>query len=433
MARRYRMHTLSCMAREAGIAVALLCALFATLPVQAQTFTVLHYFTKGPDGAYPLSVVIDRGGNLYGDATGGGQETYFCPEGGCGTIFKLSQKNGSWLLSTLYSFDGDPHGAGPGMLTMASDGSLYDSVFVVNRTPRIIRLQPPLQPCRAVQCYWTYTTIYSFTGAENGASPNQGPLTFDSAGNIYGVTESGGNSTCSGLNNSQCGTVYELVKTGNTYNLNFLYLFSGPDGANPGPYEGLLLDHFENIYGTTIYGGPTRNYGTVFQLQNTGSGWSENLLHAFSHDNDDQGRYPYAGLTMDSAGSLYGTTFIGGVNSGGTAFEFSYSGGWNFSVIYPFVEHDGDGGGSVGALTLGPDGSLYGATSTDGIYNLGTIFKLTYQNGSWNYQSLHDFRGGDNDGESPTGNLVFDAQGNLYGTTLGGGEYNGGTVWEITP
>jgi uncharacterized repeat protein (TIGR03803 family) len=102
-------------------------------------------------------------------------------------------------------------------------------------------------------------------------------------------------------------------------------------------------------------------------------------------------------------------------------------------VIYPFVEHDGDGGGSVGALTLGPDGSLYGATSTDGIYNLGTIFKLTYQNGSWNYQSLHDFRGGDNDGESPTGNLVFDAQGNLYGTTLGGGEYNGGTVWEITP
>lgn len=432
MASRYQVRTSRGMIRAAGIAVALLCVVFAALPVGAQTFTVLHFFTKGPDGAYPLAVVVDRGGNLYGDATGGGQDTYSCPEGGCGTIFKLSQKNGSWLLSTLYSFDGDPDGAGPGMLAMASDGSLYASVFVVNRTPRTIRLQPPLQPCRSVQCYWTYTTIYNFTGAENGAAPNQGPLTFDAAGNIYGVTSNGGIPGCNNGNNN-CGTVYELVKSGSTYNLNFLYLFSGPDGALPGPYEGLLLDRAGNIYGTTVYGGPTRNYGTVFELQNTGSGWSENLLYAFSHDNDDQGRYPYAGLISDSNGNLYGTTSIGGPNSGGTAFELFNPGAWNFSVIYPFMAHDGDAGGSVGALTLGPDGSLYGATSTDGIYNKGTIFKLTYQNGSWNYHSLHDFRGGDNDGESPTGNLVFDTQGNLYGTTLGGGEYNGGTVWEITP
>ncbi len=152
-------------------------------------------------------------------------------------------------------------------------------------------------------------------------------------------------------------------------------------------------------------------------------------MYAFSHDDDDQGRYPQAGVTMDSAGNLYGTTTIGGANGAGTAFELSYAGGWDVSKLYSFVSGDG---GTSASLTLGPDGNLYGTTPSGGPYGKGSVFQLTSAGGSWTYTSLHDFTGG-SDGLYPYGNVVFDAQGNLYGAAYSGGAHNAGVVFQIAP
>jgi uncharacterized repeat protein (TIGR03803 family) len=412
----------------AVVAIILLAILVAPL-AQAQTFTVLHTFTGGADGAGPFAVTLDAAGNLYGDTTYGAEHTSYCLEYGCGTAYKLSQHGSNWILSTLHSFLGNVDGSRPGALTLASDGTLYGVSNGANPYVRVFRLQPPISPCHAIQCNWSYATIYSFNEDDNnGAVPGQGPLAFDRSGNIYGVTPLGGNNGCNNDNNS-CGTVFELSQSGGTWNVDFIHLFSGTDGSNPGTSEGLILDRFGNLYGTTSLGGPTRNYGMVFQLVPSGSGWNENVVYAFAHDNDDQGRNPQAGVTMDSSGNLYGTNTVGGAHDGGAAFELSYSSGWDVSKLYSFATGTG---GSYAALTLGPDGNLYGTTSSGGQNGKGAVFQLTSDGGSWTYTSLHDFTGGA-DGSFPYGSVVFDAQGNLYGAAYSGGADNAGVVFQITP
>jgi uncharacterized repeat protein (TIGR03803 family) len=283
------------------------------------------------------------------------------------------------------------------------------------------------KPCRSVQRSWTYTVLYQVTAASDGNIPTWGALVYDRSGNLYGATTAGGGLGCGSLG---CGTVYELSPSNGGWTESMLHRFSGSDGANPN-YSGVILDSHGNLYGTTSAGGPL-NYGTVFELTNPGSGWQESLLYAFLHNNDDQGRYPNGGLILDGQGNLYGTTPRGGVNHGGTAFELSFAGGMGFSVVYSLSGSD-QSTGSIGSLTLGPDGSLYGATAGNGLYLKGAVFKLTPWSGGWTYTSLHDFTGG-YDGSGPTGNLVFDAAGNLYGTAESGGSgFDGGVVFEITP
>jgi uncharacterized repeat protein (TIGR03803 family) len=413
--------------RRVLLASALVCALFLFPPaLQSQTLTVLHTFTGGPDGAYPQAVILDAAGNLYGDAGAGGNYTY-CPDHGCGVVFKLRHGSSGSVLTPLYTFTGIDQldGAGPGPLTIAPDGSLYGR-SVGFPYAMVYRLQPPLSPCHAVQCPWSRSLVYRFNQNENGgAYPTAGPLVFDRSGNIYGVTQFGGNSGCNN-NNSSCGTVFELVKSGGVYSLAFIHLFSGPDGAVPGAYSGVTLDSAGNLYGTTSLGGPTRNYGTVWQLVNSGPGWTETLLYSFSHDNDDQGRYPNAGVILDSAGNLYGTTTIGGPHTGGTVFDLSGTG--NLSVLFGFPQNSA---GTFSKLTWGPDGGLYGTTPSGGQFGRGAVFKLTNMNGTWVYTALHDFTGG-SDGGSPFGSVVFDAQGNLYGAAQGGGMNENGVVFQIT-
>jgi len=403
-----------------------------SVAAQAQTFTVIHTFTGGDDGASPLGVVIDRGGNLYGDASAGGARTFYCQQYGCGTIFKLSNRGGGWSLSTLYRFYGNIDGIYPGQLTLAADGTLYGTSQGAAPYVRVYRLRPPSNPCRSVSCEWTFIDLFNFDTTQNGgAAPTLAPLALDGSGNIYGVTSNGGLPDCGMSRNLGCGTVFELSQSGGVWNLDFIHQFDGTDGAEPAEqYTGVILDRFGNVYGTTTYGGPTRNYGTVFQIAHTGSGWTENVVKEFSHDNDDQGRYPRTGLVMDSGGNLYGSTSYGGTGLSGTAFELSYSGQWNFSLMYAFSSQN-NGGDSVSPLAIGPDGSLYGTTPFGGQYSMGTLFKLTNSGGGWTYTSIHDFTGGDG-GYFPIGAVVFDAQGNIYGVTLGGGSYNLGVAYQIT-
>jgi uncharacterized repeat protein (TIGR03803 family) len=218
------------------------------------------------------------------------------------------------------------------------------------------------------------------------------------------------------------------------------------DGLSP--LAGLIFDSSGNLYGTTNQGGDF-NYGSVFELTPSGNGtWTEIVLYSFCPARGcADGAYPLGTLVIDAAGNLYGTTSAGGARRGGTVFELSpgTNGQWTETVLQSFETRGGTGSGPLPTLILDSFGNLYGAT-TEGPYgsgcDCGLIYKLTPgKNGEWKEKVLHSFRGNGKDGAGPATGLVFDALGNLYGTTTGGGSggcnYGGpsgcGTVFELTP
>jgi uncharacterized repeat protein (TIGR03803 family) len=181
--------------------------------------------------------------------------------------------------------------------------------------------------------------------------------------------------------------------------------------------------------------------GTVFELTKNSDGtWTESVLYSFAGGTD--GATPYAGLTFDTSGNLYGTTQDGGASSAGTVFQLVNSNGtWTESVLYSFT------GGSDGAdpqwcgVIFDATGTLYGMTTDGGTQGMGVVYKLTpNSNGSWTYGSLHSFTGGA-DGSYPlAGTLTFDTAGNMYGAASDGADGNGncpnsndcGSIFELT-
>ena len=147
-----------------------------------------------------------------------------------------------------------------------------------------------------------------------------------------------------------------------------------------------------------------------------------------------QGTNILAGLISDASGNYYGAAAYGGPAGGGVAFEMTNSGGtWAPSRLYGFAGPlFNEGCGPWDNFTMDQSGNLYGTTVCDGAYKHGSVFKLTPSDGGWTYTSLHDFTGG-TDGSNPYSNLVFDASGNLYGATYGGGAHLYGVVFQITP
>jgi uncharacterized repeat protein (TIGR03803 family) len=411
---------------KAAFALMLVLVMTSWLSATGQTYTLLHDFTRGQDGAVPFGgLTIDAGGNLYGTAAAGGSTN--CA-GGCGTVFKLSQRNGNWTFSPLYVFNGAPDGAYPeGRLSLGRDGRLFGTTgqggilnsngqCSANGCGTVFAVRPPATFCHSVICYWSEQQLYQFTGDDDGARPT-GDAVFDAAGNFFGSAFAGGP--------SQAGTVYELSPSGGSWTVSVIHSFMVTDGKNP--YGGLTLDSSGNLYGTTKFGGTSPAAGAVFQLTNSGSGWTETVIHNF---NGPDGFQPLGGLVLDAAGNVYGTTSHGGEGGGGGGKVFQVSpsgGGWNYSLLYGFTGR----GGPSGDLVMDSSGALYGTTLQDGANGLGSVFKLTFSDGQWVYTTLHDFNG--NDGSSPHGSLVLDANGNLYGTASGGGAHNLGVVWEITP
>ncbi len=217
--------------------------------------------------------------------------------------------------------------------------------------------------------------LHTFTGSPDGLDPNEeGPLTFDSAGNLYGTTAAGGTGTgC----NIGCGTVFELTPTKGGWTENVLYSFSNENNSGYAPVSGVILDSSGNLYGTALFGGDG-GCGILYQLTPaSGGGWTENNLHTFVGGAND-GCAP-SGLSWDAAGNLYGVTTSGGPGPG-TVFEITPNsgGGWNYSVIYFFGSvRGGDGSGPYGALVFDRAGDLYGTTYAGGTYYSGTVFKLT--------------------------------------------------------
>jgi uncharacterized repeat protein (TIGR03803 family) len=195
----------------------------------------------------------------------------------------------------------------------------------------------------AVMLAWTpgacaqskYKTLHKFTSGAGGADP-AASLIFDAAGNLYGTTVYGGLTNC----DLGCGTVFKLSPGSSGWTKTVLYRFRGRNGDGAIPYAGLTFDGAGNLYGTTVGGGTANDAGTVFKLTpNSNGSWTESVLHRFcSVANCADGWFPYAGLIFDAAGSLYGTTAQGGANNRGTVFKLTpkVHGGWSERVLYSF-------------------------------------------------------------------------------------------------
>ena len=214
-----------------------------------------------------------------------------------------------------------------------------------------------------------------------------------------------------------------------------LYTFTG---GRDGRYaQGkLAFDGQGNIYGTTAHGG-AHDGGVVYRLSPTSdpSIWIYTVLHDFGGALGD-GLYPLGGLIMGSDGNLYGTTSSGGVGLGGTAFRMRPNGDgtWTENVIHPFKPDGTDGYQPWAAPTMDAAGNLWGTTVSGGQHSDGLVYKLTPGLGPWNETIVHAFQGpGSNDGMQPVGPVTIDSSGNVFGTTLQGGRHNNGTAWEITP
>jgi uncharacterized repeat protein (TIGR03803 family) len=435
MASKHSVSTLGIWFREAlaGLALAILSVLTpgATQAAQAQSFNVLHNFTGGPDGSAPVAgLTIDPAGNLYGTASAGGT--------GYGTVFRLVYKNSAWTFTPLYSFAGGNDGGQPqARVVFGPDGTLYGTTAAGagngcngEGCGVVFNLKPSPRACTTALCPWLEAVLYRFSGGGDGGDPN-GDVIFDRTGNLYGTTVLGGPDCYF----RGCGVVYQLtLSAASGWTERVLYSFSlGDDGAFP--VGGLIADNAGNLYGTTFgySDGIYAPYGTVYELTPSGSGWAEKTLYTFQGGSD--GGSPDAGLIADQMGNLYGATTSFGTGGGGTVFEMMPSGGnWTLVTLYGLIGFNGSSQpGPYASLVMDESGSLYGTTRNDGASGNGSVFKLTRQlDGSWTYTSLHDFTGAA-DGGFPYSNVVFDTNGNLYGTAYRGGAYGGGVVWEITP
>jgi uncharacterized repeat protein (TIGR03803 family) len=347
------------------------------------TEKTLHNFGNGADGAYvSASLILDAAGNLYGTTYDGGGTV-----GGYGTVFELKPKaGGGWSEKVLCSFDKYEGHPTAGLIVDAA-GNIYGTTAGYIAYGIVFELTPHADGT------WTETTLHAFNyDGTDGIGP-RGPLIFDGHGNLFGTTYAGGSFDCG----AGCGTVFELSPSaGGVWTETILHRFhnNGSDGVFPA--AGLILDASGNLYGTTTKGGTgvctNQSYagcGIVFELSPTSGGWTGKILYDF---NGTDGYQP-TGLTMDAAGHLYGTTAQGGT----------------------------------------------GSCTSIGLVGCGTVFKLTHQaDGIWTEKVLHNFAEG-KDGIEPLGGVILDKSGNLYGTTYHGGtyggtyDYDGGTVFKVTP
>jgi hypothetical protein len=298
------------------------------------------------------------------------------------------------------------------------------------------------------------TVLRGFNGSPDGSFPVNSRLTFDTSGNLYGMTGEGGATGGNCFTPNGCGVFFKLTPSSHGWTESVLYSFTGgADGATP--CGGVFIDQAGNVYRTAANGG-AYGYGTVFKLTAAGSGWTGAGLYSFTGDTD--GSTPCSDIVADQKGNLFGTASVGGDQGSqclgysgcGTVFELTPNsgGGWAFSVLYTFTGA-ADGGGP-GELISDAAGNLYATTWQGGDTNCvsssgcGTVFRLAFSNGAWTETALHSFSGlgsrTHGDGAFPNARLTFDADGNLYGTTYEGGEdapmcglgiFGCGTVFEL--
>jgi uncharacterized repeat protein (TIGR03803 family) len=388
---------------------------------------VLHSFPD-PNGTGPnAGVIFDAAGNLYG--------TTYDSRGGFGTVFELTPLgNGLWTETTLHRFSHNDGYWPSGVLVFDASGNLYGTTLEggtgsgTGCSLRRAGCGTVFELSPAAGGGWAETLLLSFDQID-GAAPYAG-LIFDGLGNLYGTTSTGGSDST-----RASGTVFELSPTtGGVWTETVLHTFGYNEGSRDGlePHGGLIFDAVGNLYGTTV-GGGTEGDGTVFELSpHASGGWAETVLFNFNGEN---GSSPYSTLIFDAAGNLYGTTQTGGTLGGGTVFELSPAAGgdWTETVLFNFSNQESRYV-AAGSLIFDAAGNLYGALdggSGNCDAGCGSIFKLSNSAGVWTETGLFFFDG--EDGFHPNASLIFDASGNLYGTTSFGGAQEDGTVFEIVP
>jgi hypothetical protein len=354
-------------------------------------YNVIHNFLSGQDGAIPqTTLIMDAAGNLYGTTTQGGDggldTSCF---NGCGTVFELSPtSDGHWSETILHRFQGLADGRTPiDGVVMDGAGNLYGvTEFSNNLTPYIGQVfELTFGGTR-----WHFKTLHNFLPASDGYFPLSS-VVLDDAGNLYGNTQFGGNAA--GCFQQGCGVIYELSPSASgDWTETILYEFPNLVG-DPGsiPSGRVVLDSAGNIYGTAKYGGDSSSNctvqggcGTVFKLSRTGGSWQRTTLHFFGQLTGD-GENPFGRLTLDAVGNVYGTTQGGGQNtSRGMVYKLSpnSAGSYNYNPLHSFVF---TAGGSIPWAGVTPDafGNLWGTTYFGGIHQqdfgdgYGVIFELT--------------------------------------------------------
>ena len=390
------------------------CILVLNIIAQASSENVLHTFANS-DGSGPYNgVVFDAAGNLYGTTISGGSTG--CGGYGCGVVFKLiPQSGGGWAESAIYTFTGAEDGEYPDSpLILDAVGNLYGTTtasYSGTGQGTVFQLTPRDDGS------WSFSVIHTFTGGKDGADP-YGPLVLDSAGNLFGTTGAGG------LYNS--GIAFELSPTSSgKWKETLLHTFTGgSDGQFP---NGLAVDAQGNIYGGA-YTNSTAT-GVVFSLATSGGQvWKETILRRFSGGMEGGGA-PYF-LAFDSSGNLYGTASGGNSRcAGGCGIVFqltrSTAAPWEEKVLFYFNGEDGLG---AGGLVFGSSGNLYGWAGPS--YGSGLIFSMAPDD-DWAETPVFVFSG--DGGYSPDGPITLNPTGHLFGTTVFGGNYDAGLVYEITP
>jgi uncharacterized repeat protein (TIGR03803 family) len=416
-----------------GLAAAAVATILVSNAAAAPREKVLYSFTGSTDGGDPAAgLIFDQAGNLYGTTVTGG--TGAACDGGCGTVFKLTRNaGGKWQETVLHNFQAGADGKNPyGGVTMDAKGNLYGTTVSGGSGGSCTNGDGcgTIYKLTHSGNHWMERVLYSFTGGTDGAGPGGG-VVFDQKGNLYGTTPDGGKPNgCGGIG---CGVVYQLAPAKNGgWQQKVIHTFTGGNDGATGSLGLLLVDKSGNLYGVAEQGGD-HQAGTAFELSQAADGkWKMSILDGFK--GAPHAGFPYGGLISDVAGSLYGTTYYGGANGLGSVFKLTRSstGRWSERVLYSFKTGT-DGNSPTSTLIFDGQGNLYGTTSAGGDANGdGTVFKLIpTSSGKWKESVVYRFKNSP-DGANPYYGLVLDKKGNLYGTTAIGG-VGGGVVFELTP
>lgn len=366
-----------------------------TASVAAADEVVLHRFAERND-AHPSSpLVVGPDGDLYGVAAGA--------QSPGGAVFKMHRTpDGRWNETILHAFGATPNdGSFPeGGLTFDKAGNIYGTTewggaFKYGTVYKLTRNRND---------NWNEKVLYSFINGSDGAMPASG-VVFDQFGDLWGTT----------LNGGAWGTIFELLPTGGEWELDTIFDFNGSwSGANP--FGQLRTDAHGNIWGTTADGG--NGGGVVFEVSHSQYGWSVQIVYSFPNCCDAS--HPYYGpLVFDNSGNVYGASAGGGQYGYGAVFKLTETnGGWSETVVYSFLGQD-DGAYPYGGLTFVDDNHLIGVTIDRGKKSFGTIFELIQTNNTWAATVLHSFDFVD--GASASNALLRWSDRTLFGVTFAGG------------